>query len=182
MFTHRFSQPRTKMRTSVLIPSYKRPQSLRQCLEKLNQQCIPPDEVIVVWQSDDTSTRDAAQSKARGVQYSLRIAHSPALGIVPAEIAALRHASGDLLIFVDDDALPHPNWIVQHVAHFADSTVGAVGAPVRNYRPDGSPFPVRRPTRIGQLTLYGRTFGNLFDHPPEWQTRPPIEVAHLAAG
>jgi len=174
--------PLTKMRTSVLIPSYGRPLSLRQCLEKLHQQRIPPDEVIVAWQLDDTSTRDAAQSKAGDVQYSLRIVHSTAQGIVPAESAALRYASGEILIFVDDDALPHPEWVARHLAHFADPEVGAVGAPVRNYRSDGSPFAVRRPAHIGQLTSYGRTVGNLFDHPPEWQARPPIDVAHLAAG
>jgi len=177
-----FFQVRRKMRTSVLIPSYGRPSSLDRCLRSLNRQRVAPDEVIVVWQSDDTVTKDAAQSFAHEMQCALRIVHCPIRGIVPAENAALHLASGEILLFIDDDAVAGPEWVARHLAHFDDGTVGAVGAPVRNYRPDGQLYSIRRPMRVGRLMPCGRLIGELFDHPPEWRTRSPIQVDHLAAG
>jgi glycosyltransferase involved in cell wall biosynthesis len=170
------------MRTSVLIPSYRRPLVLQRCLTHLNQQSVLPDEVIVVWQEDDVATRDAARNFCDRVQYPLQVLHSAARGIVPAENVALDNAAGEILLLLDDDTSPHPSWIARHLAYYADPAIGAVGAPVRNHRPDGSLYPVRRPAQLGRLRFYGRMIGNLFDHPPEWSARPLIEVDHLAAG
>lgn len=170
------------MRTSVLIPSYQRPARLSCCLESLNRQSVLPDEVIVIWQAGDTETRDVAQSFSGDAQYTLRPVHSALMGIVPAENAGLRAASGDIFLFIDDDAVAHPEWVACHLAHYLDPSVGAVGAPVRNHHLDGSPYPLRRPARLGELTFYGRVIGNLFDHPPEWRWRHPLAVDHLAAG
>lgn len=170
------------MRTSVLIPSYRRPVMLQRCLRHLNQQSVLPDEVIVVWQEDDVETRDAALEFCDRVQYLLRVLHSAVRGIVPAENVALENASGEILLLLDDDTSPHSGWIARHLVHHANPAIGAVGAPVRNYDPDGSPYPVRRPARLGCLRFCGRMIGNLFDHPPEWSARPLIEVDHLAAG
>jgi GT2 family glycosyltransferase len=143
---------------------------------------VLPDETIVVWQEDDVKTRDAARDFCGRVQYPLKVLHSAARGIVPAENVALDNASGEILLLLDDDTLPHSGWIARHLAHYADQAIGAVGAPVRNHKPDGSPYPLRRPTQLGRLRFCGRMIGNLFDHPPEWSVRPPIEVDHLAAG
>jgi glycosyltransferase involved in cell wall biosynthesis len=170
------------MRTSILIPSYGRPRMLKRCLAHLNQQSVRPDEVIVVWQEDDAETRDAALDFCDRVNYPLRVLHSAVRGIVPAENVALHSASGEILLLLDDDTSPHSHWIARHLLHYADPAIGAVGAPVRNYNPDGSPYPLRRPAQLGKLRFYGRMIGNLFDHPPEWSARPLIEVDHLAAG
>lgn len=155
---------------------------LRKCLTHLNQQSVLPDEIIVVWQEDDIETRDAARDLCGRVQYPLKVLHSAARGIVPAENVALNNASGEILLLLDDDTSPHSQWIARHLAHYATSAIGAVGAPVRNYNPDGAPYPLRRPAQLGRLRFYGRMIGNLFDHPPEWSARPSIEVDHLAAG
>jgi glycosyltransferase involved in cell wall biosynthesis len=155
---------------------------LRRCLAHLNQQSAPPDEMIVVWQEDDVETRDAALDFCDRVKYPLKVLHSAAPGIVPAENIALDNASGEILLLLDDDTLPHSHWIAQHLVHYADPAIGAVGAPVRNHHPDGCRYPVRRPAQLGRVRFYGRTIGNLFDLPPEWSARPLIQVDHLAAG
>ena len=170
------------MRTSILIPSYRRPRMLQGCLAHLNQQSVRPDEVIVVWQEDDVETRDAALDFCDRVNYPLKVLHSAARGIVPAENVALDNASGEILLLLDDDTSPHSHWIARHLVHYAHPAIGAVGAPVRNHNPDGTPYPLRRPAQLGRLRFYGRMIGNLFDHPPEWSARPLIEVDHLAAG
>jgi GT2 family glycosyltransferase len=41
----------------------------------------------------------------------------------------LKHARGDILAFIDDDAYPRRDWLKNAVAHFRDRRVGAVGGP-----------------------------------------------------
>src|SRR5439155_11718762 len=38
-------------------------------------------------------------------------------------------ATGDYFVFIDDDATPRANWLMEAVRVFADSTVGAVAGP-----------------------------------------------------
>jgi GT2 family glycosyltransferase len=167
------------MTTSVLIPSFRRPQFLDRCLTSLAAQTRPPDEVLVVWQGDDTPTRDAAEAMASAVPFRLRVLHSPVNGVVPAENLALDASIGEIVLLIDDDAAAPADWIERHVAHYADATVGAVGGPADDFMPDGSPFPKRAIEPIGRLTWYGKPIGNMYDHVPEWRDRSPISVDHL---
>ena len=41
----------------------------------------------------------------------------------------LKHARGDIIAFIDDDAYPRSDWLKNAVVHFRDSRVGAVGGP-----------------------------------------------------
>ncbi len=165
--------------TSVLVPSYRRADTLRHCLESLGAQRTRPGEVIVVWQAEDVATRDAARQVAARAPFPLRVLHAPQAGVLPAENVALAAAQGDVVLLIDDDALAPPDWVARHLAHYADATVGAVGGPADNVRLDGAPYPRRTARRIGRLTWYGKTHGNMYDHPPEWRDRPPIPVDHL---
>jgi GT2 family glycosyltransferase len=165
--------------TSVLVPSFRRPASLEACLRSLARQEVPPGEVIVVWQGDDTPTRDAAGRLAAELPIAVRAVHLPEPGIVPAENAALDGAGGELILLIDDDAVAPPDWVARHAAHYGDPTVGAVGGPAVNYGPDGARFPVRDAGPVGRLTWYGRFVGHMHDQPGAWRDRPPAEVDHL---
>jgi glycosyltransferase involved in cell wall biosynthesis len=165
----------------VLIAS-RRPQALTRCLESLAGQSTLPGEVIVAWQGDDRATRDAAWAFGRRVALPVRVVHSPAVGIVPAENAALEEAAGEVILLIDDDAVAPPDWIARHAAHYADPAVGAVGGPFDNYDADGSLSPKRAVEPIGVVTWYGKALGNLHDQVPEWRARAPRDVHHLAGG
>lgn len=164
---------------SVLIPSYGRPAALERCLRSLARQSRAPEEVLVVWQEDDAATRDAAQHVGAATGLPLRVAHSASRGVVPAENAALDVARGAVVLLIDDDAVAPDDWVARHLAHYTDPSIGAVGGPADNCRPDGTPFPKRAARPIGRLTWYGKAVGNMHDQPPEWRTREPIEVDHL---
>lgn len=43
--------------------------------------------------------------------------------------AAFAVARGDLLAFIDDDARPHPQWLLRAVRHFVSPDIAAVGGP-----------------------------------------------------
>jgi GT2 family glycosyltransferase len=165
--------------SSVLIPSFRRPAFLEKCLAGLAGQGVPPDEVLVVWQGDDTATRDAAERWRASAPFALRVLHAPEPGVVPAENAALEAAVGEVILLIDDDAIAPPDWVARHVGHYADPTVGAVGGPADNYYPDGRPFPRREVEPVGVLTWYGKPLGNMYDQEPGWRSRLPREVEHL---
>jgi GT2 family glycosyltransferase len=169
----------TTLRTSVLVPSFKRPPRLASCLRSLAAQTVPPDEVLVVWQGADEPTRDAALALRDAMPCDLRVLHSSEAGVVPSENLALDAAHGDLILLIDDDAVAPPAWVERHLQHYADPSVGAVGGPADNFNPDGSPFPRRAVEPVGRLTWYGKLQGNMYDHAPEWRARPTREVDHL---
>ncbi len=164
-------------RTSVLIPSYRRPAQLARCLRSLQQQTVFPSEVIVVWQADDEATRQACDQLGSGDW--LKVIHSPQKGVVPAENLALQNASGQIILLIDDDAVAPETWIERHLRHYEDPTVGAAGGPADNYHPDGRPFPKRTAGPAGRLSWYGRMHGNMYDQAPAWRSRKPEEMDHL---
>lgn len=169
----------SELTTSVLIPSFRRPGTLMNCLDGLEAQRLRPGEVIVVWQADDLATRDAATARAGRMPFPMRVLHSPEAGVVAAENTALSASTGEIVLLIDDDAIPPPDWVERHRAHYDDPTVGAVGGPAVNFRPDGTTLPRRAAEPTGRLTWFGQTVGNMHDHIPEWRTRPPREVDHL---
>lgn len=42
---------------------------------------------------------------------------------------ALKHSRADILAFLDDDAYPREDWLINAVRHFADGDIAAVGGP-----------------------------------------------------
>jgi glycosyltransferase involved in cell wall biosynthesis len=99
--------------------------------------------------------------------------------VVGAENAALDCATGEIVLLIDDDAIAPPDWVARHLAHYADSTVGAVGGSADNNDGRGNRFPTRAAEPIGAITWYGRIIGNMHDQPAEWRNRPPRDVVHL---
>jgi len=170
---------RTGPTATVLLPSWKRPKDLARCLESLAAQTISPLEVVIVWQSDDTATRDLAISLRHLLPCGIRIVHSPEPGVVPAENVALSFACGDVMVLIDDDVVVPPTWLERLLAHYSDPSVGAVGGPIVNHRLDGQQFPKRRPKAIARVSWYGRFFGNTYDI-AEDLLGGVTEVQHLA--
>ncbi len=168
--------------SSVLIASLRRPESLRRCVRSLARQDQPPDEVVIVWQGDDTSTRDAAESLRDESPFPIAVVHCREVGIVAAENRALEVASGRIVLLTDDDVVVPRDWVERHLAYYQDPRVGAVGGPYRNIRPDGTSQPERTAGPVARMTWYGRVHGNMYDHPIGWRRRAPRDVDHLAAG
>ncbi len=169
----------SSLTASVLIPSFGRPASLAKCLASLQHQTVPPRQVILVWQKQDTPTRDLAESCRAGFEGVLEVVHCDIRGVVPAENRALAAATSDIVLLIDDDAIAPSDWIERHLIHYGDPTVGAVGGPADNFHPDGKPFPKQTRCPVGQLAWFGKLHGNMYDHVPAWRSRSPAAVDHL---
>jgi GT2 family glycosyltransferase len=72
--------------------------------------------------------------------------------------AAIRRASGDIIAFIDDDAVARPGWLARLATHYSDEMIGAAGGRDVIWI-DGAEFdgPARR---VGAVTWYGRLYGN----------------------
>lgn len=147
---------------TVVVPTYRRVESLRRCLEALAVQQCPADEVIVTVRDTDEETRAYLEGKhGDAPPAALRLRSVPVWesGVVAAMNAGLAASHGDIVALTDDDAAPHPDWLRRIAAHFAaDSTVGGVGGRDFVYidgRLDGT-----ESDRVGVVTWYGHVFGN----------------------
>ena len=111
------------MRFSVVINTYNRAQSLRATLDALRHQTFRDFEVVVVDGPSEDGTRAllAQRSDAvRAVFFDERnLAKSRNLGIDAA--------AGDVVAFIDDDAVPEPRWLEDLAAAYDDPAVGGAG-------------------------------------------------------
>ena len=150
------------MKASVIVASYQRPEMLRQCLASLLAQSRLPDEVIVVTKVYDPDSSQAVEDWIRTHPRGARIVHVQVNEhpVIVAENAGLARARGDIVCFIDDDAVAYPDWLERVLAHYTDPQVGGVGGRDNLYL-DGQRYTIDLPEEgVGQLTWYGRISGN----------------------
>ncbi|WOD39266.1 glycosyltransferase family 2 protein [Nodosilinea sp. E11] len=146
------------MKTTVVVPTFKRHKDLVRCLTALQQQNVPPCEVIVVVREDDVETWAALeQFSTDGLPLTTRTVKVP--GVVAAMNLGLEAAQGDIVAFTDDDAAPHPDWIQRIEAQFvAQPEVGGVGG--RDIIQNPQPWFLGSSEVVGRLQWHGRLIGN----------------------
>ncbi|MGB0799885.1 MAG: glycosyltransferase family 2 protein, partial [Planktomarina sp.] len=113
---------------SVIVVSQGRPDALALCLLSLSQQLDAPDfEVIVV--GDDDAHKASLQYPA----ITFVLDETPNISIL--RNVGINHASGDVLAFIDDDAVAGPFWLQQLFNAFDGDQISCVGGHV--FGPDG---------------------------------------------
>lgn len=112
-------------RLSVVVVSAGRPRALARCLTGLFQMRTIRAEVIVVACADGLAV-------ARALPFANRLTLLPqtAENISAARNAGWAVAAGDVVAFIDDDAVPEPGWAEALLAGFADPSIAAVTGPV----------------------------------------------------
>jgi GT2 family glycosyltransferase len=117
------------MRISVVIPTYKRPSLLKRCLHALYNQMFNKleYEVIVVSDGPDESTL-LAMRNLLVLQYPVfKLVQLPQKkGPAAARNAGWREASGDLIVFTDDDCIPDINWLRRFYEAFVRQGLASV--------------------------------------------------------
>ena len=112
----------TTPRTSVIVASRGRPEALALCLTALGQQRYHPFEVIVV-----ACAEGVRAARAHPLAARLKISEFPTPNLSAARNAGLDLAAGDIVAFIDDDAIGEPYWLA-HLTHaFTDPKVMAAG-------------------------------------------------------
>jgi GT2 family glycosyltransferase len=141
---------RTVGATTVVVCAYteRRWDDLAEALHALRGQTRPADEVLLVIDHDDALLRRARAawdcSRAHGVVRVLPSTGSR--GLSGARNTGLDAAGGAIVAFLDDDAVPEPDWLEQLTAPFGDPRVAAVGGTaLPRWAARGPHRPGRRP-------------------------------------
>ena len=100
-------------RVSVIVPTHERPGFVAEALDSIRAQTRPADELIVV---DDGSSEAVSRSVA-ALGEDFRYVRQENAGLAAARNTGVRHASGDLLAFLDDDDLWLPHHLETCLAH-----------------------------------------------------------------
>jgi glycosyltransferase involved in cell wall biosynthesis len=103
------------MRLSVIIPTFNRAGFLRRTLETVAAQSLDPNEfeVLVV---DDGSTDATPDVCNQPYVFKLRRIHQSNQGDAQARNAGVDDSQADILAFLDDDMLLHPEYLSEIVA------------------------------------------------------------------
>lgn len=146
-----------RFRVTVIVPTYRRPERLVQCLAALTRQTLKPAQVIVTVRDEDPNSAFVAARFADALP--LEIVTVTVAGQVAALNRGIDRAAGDIVAITDDDAAPHPDWIERLEAWYhRDARIGGVGGRDHVYH-DGVPESGAART-VGRLQWFGRVIGN----------------------
>ena len=160
------------MNISVVLATYRRVERLGFCLKALQNQKRSADENLIIIRNNDLETQDFVES------IKLKWTNIKSITVaVPGQVAALniglKEAKGDIIVFTDDDAVPHSDWLEKIEQCFkSDLQIGGVGG--REWLCRNGLNIKGSVCKVGVITWYGRIVGNHHLGAGE-----PREVDHL---
>ena len=144
---------------SVVIATRSRPELLESCLDGVARQDFRPHEVLVVDNTDgERATREVAV--AHGARYMIE----PAAGLARARNRGARASSGEVVAYLDDDAVPEQEWLSALLVEFSDPLVAAVTGRILGLEP--------QPPEAGERVIFGGPARLMVDrHTTDWFER-----------
>lgn len=94
---------------SVIICTRDRPYHLERCLQSLQNLSYRPNEIIVV---DNSCSSDETRHLVTQ-QAHIRYVKEPRPGLSMARNTGIRHSTGSIVAFTDDDVIVHSDWILR---------------------------------------------------------------------
>ena len=110
-------------RISVVVCSYNGSRTIRECLEGLKRVEYPDFEVIVVDDGSSDGTGEIAS------EYDVRLIQTENRGLSSARNTGMKAATGEIIAYTDDDAIPDPEWLTYLAHAFQTSGHAAIGGP-----------------------------------------------------
>ena len=135
------------MKLSIIIASYNRAASLLQFVRELSHQVVPDNvdwEVVIVDNNSTDGTRSAiaplVEENSRRYKYLLESRQGKSMALN----TGLRAATGEILVFTDDDCVPDPKWLATIAMEFAsDASLSVLGGRVELYDKQDRPVTIR---------------------------------------
>ncbi|MEM2151317.1 MAG: glycosyltransferase [Candidatus Bathyarchaeia archaeon] len=101
---------------SVVIVTYKRGWALPFSLHSLVNQTYPPDEVVVVLKPSSDGSEEVIKKFSRDLNINLIIQKKG--NVTDAYSLGIDEAQGDIIMFLDDDAISEKHWIQKYLNLF----------------------------------------------------------------
>jgi glycosyltransferase involved in cell wall biosynthesis len=108
---------------SVVICTYNRRDHLERVLDYLGEQSSGDFEVVVV----DGPSEDGTKELLEQYQTKVKIGNNPERNLSKSRNIGLELASGDIVAFIDDDALPFDDWIESIIQEYGARPLTTVG-------------------------------------------------------
>src|SRR5262245_15395288 len=89
---------------TVVVATYKRPFLLKKCIESILDNVYQYYEIVVVGQGLDFSSKEVIEGEFSH-ESKLRYIHIEKVGLSYARNAGCQHAKGEVIVFIDDDAI-----------------------------------------------------------------------------
>jgi glycosyltransferase involved in cell wall biosynthesis len=121
-------------RVTVIICTRSRPRQLERCLEALRAQAYREFDILVVDNGSGESTGEICRA------HGVACIREPVPGLTRARNLGARAARGELVAYIDDDAIAEPRWLEALVREFENPRVGAVAGRTRYMKAFGDPL------------------------------------------
>lgn len=121
-------QERQFRSVSVVICTYNRRDYLERAIDYIRFQTSSDFEVIIVDGPSDDGTKDFLN----GISDDVRVFHNPERNLSISRNIGIEAASGDIVAFIDDDAIPFDDWIENILDEYnrQSTLVAGIGGPV----------------------------------------------------
>jgi len=141
---HSWRQP--ELLASVVVCTYKRPESLIDTLRSVASQSIPRSDYEVLLVNNDPAedlgdmVADVRRTHFPDNPERLKVIQCPLKGLSHARNAGISEARGVVVCFIDDDAVAAPDWLEATLAAYEENPdAGVVGGKILLTVPDQTP-------------------------------------------
>jgi glycosyltransferase involved in cell wall biosynthesis len=128
---------KNKLKISVIIVTYDRAKMLRDALCSLAAQTRLPDEVIVVDNNSSDNTKEVVDNFKQGLNIKYVLERTQ--GTSTARNTGIKDASGDIIVFLDDDCVADKKWLhYLELPFLRDPAIGIAGGEILACRTKGT--------------------------------------------
>ncbi len=121
-------------RISVVIPTYERPERVARLVASLVAQTLPPADFEVIVIDDGSRVDPRPQIEAVKHPFPLTIERTPNRGAASARHRGVELARADVVLFLDDDMIPSPALLEEHLHVHATTPRAVVMGALRSSR------------------------------------------------
>ncbi len=142
-----------------VVPTLRRPDHLRRCLDGIKSQAIPTKSVFVGTRLDDKESHDVVADYSTSLPVVA--VDVEGVGVVGSMNSCIERCTSTFIALLDDDVEIPDTWLEKMLLHFAgDETVVAAGA--RDLLMDNPEFRKNESLLfdVGLIHWYGRVTGN----------------------
>lgn len=113
------------LKTSIIIPTYNRPEELQNCIASILKQAKIPDELIIVDDGNLAEYPFRQELEAKGIKCLYLKKETP--GLTASRNEGIKSAAGDIIFFFDDDVVLDPCYIEEILKAYQNDRTDEIG-------------------------------------------------------
>ena len=119
-------------KATIVVPTYNRSRFIEKAFSSLVNQDYPKDRLEIIVVDDGSADRTPEILKRFQSEYSyFRYLSQSNKGPATARNLGIRHASGEIILFIDDDCIADQNWVTELARGYQDPSVGGVAGRIK---------------------------------------------------